>query len=191
MPIEKIKIGAQGFVYPMPVVLVGAVVDGRVNYITVAWVTRTNHTPPMIGIALNKSRFTSIGIREHKEFGVSIPPASLAAATDYAGMVSGAKADKSGIFESFYGELKHAPMIKECPVTMECRLLHVIEQPTHEFMIAKIINTYANSDMVSEGKIVPEMIDAFSYSMADAKYRRPGAEIGKAWAIGKDFKPKI
>ncbi|TLN07188.1 flavin reductase family protein, partial [bacterium] len=88
---DKIKISTQAFPGPMPVVIVGAHVDGKPNYITVAWITRVNFSPPMLGIALGKSHHTTRGIREHGEFGVSVPGVELLKATDYAGLVSGSR----------------------------------------------------------------------------------------------------
>lgn len=100
---EKIKISNHAFVYPMPMVIVGTEVEGRPNYMAAAWVSRVNFNPPMIGVALGKIHHTNKGIHEHREFSVSVPGSELMAAVDYAGLVSGAKTDKSGLFEPFYG----------------------------------------------------------------------------------------
>ena len=45
---------------------------------------------------------------------------------DYCGLVSGEKTDKSHVFDVFYGSLKTAPMIKECPVNLECQLIQML-----------------------------------------------------------------
>ena len=42
--------------------------------------------------------------------------------TDFCGLVSGRDIDKAALFDVFYGELKTAPMITECPLSLECRL---------------------------------------------------------------------
>ena len=49
---EKIRIDNNAFVYPMPMALVGAVVEGRVNFMAVGWISRVNFKPPMIGVTL-------------------------------------------------------------------------------------------------------------------------------------------
>ena len=115
---EKIKITNQAFLYPMPMSVVGTVLDGKVNYMAAAWITRTNAAPPRIGAALGKHHVTNRAIREHGEFGLSFPSLDLIRRVDYVGLVSGAKIDKSGIFEAFFGELKHAPMARRRPLTM-------------------------------------------------------------------------
>ena len=59
---EKIKLDKNSFLYPMPMVLVGAVVDGRANFMAVGWVSRVNFNPPMMAVALGKSHYTNAGI---------------------------------------------------------------------------------------------------------------------------------
>src|SRR5512137_2617006 len=120
---EKKKLDLHGFLYPMPMVIVGADVEGKANFMAVAWVTRTNYAPPRIGIALGKMHHTNVGIREHQEFSVNVPHEGMRVVTDHIGLATGKKADKSGLFEVFRGRLAHAPMIAECPLTMECRVV--------------------------------------------------------------------
>jgi len=69
---EKIKIGNEAvFLTPMPMVLVGAVVDGKVNFLAVAWAARVNFKPAMFAVALG-SHHTNKGIDEHREFSINI-----------------------------------------------------------------------------------------------------------------------
>ena len=67
----------------------------------------------------------------------------LVAVTDYTGLVSGKRVDKSGLFDLFYGELNAVPMIKECPLTIECKLYQQVELPTNSFFIGEIVNAYS------------------------------------------------
>ena len=106
---DKIQIG-QNFFIPMPVVLVGAQVSGKANFMTVGWCTRANASPPMIVCGIGNHHYTAKGIAETKTFSVNIPSSDLLEKTDYCGIVSGAKTDKSKVFDVFYGSLKTAPM---------------------------------------------------------------------------------
>jgi flavin reductase (DIM6/NTAB) family NADH-FMN oxidoreductase RutF len=128
---EKINIGNNVFVYPMPVTLVGTQVEGRVNFMTVGWISRVNANPPYIGIGINKNHYTARGILENKGFSVNFPSADMVKKTDYCGIVSGRKEDKSKLFEVFYGKFETAPMIKECPLNLECGLVETMEFPTN------------------------------------------------------------
>ena len=185
---EKIKIDNSTRVYPMPMVVVGAVVEGRINYLAAAWVSRVNSNPPMIGVALGKRHHTNKGIREHKEFGISIPGVDLMKAVDYVGLVSGAEVDKSKIFESFYGQLQYAPMIRDCPVTLECKVVTTVDLPISEFIIGEVVGVYTEERYLTGGKPDIDKIRPFSLTMPDSRYREVGKIIGDAWSIGKDFK---
>ena len=185
---EKIKVDMSTRVFPMPMVVVGAVVEGKINYLAVAWVCWVNPTPPMIGVALGKGHHTSKGIREHKEFGISIPSVDLIKAVDYVDLVSGAKADKSKVFESFQGQLQYAPMIRNCPLTIECKVVTMVHLPSNEFFIGEIVGVYTEECYLTDGKPDIKKIKPFLLTMPDSRYREVGEIIGNAWSIGKDFK---
>jgi len=184
---EKTKLGQQGFLLPMPMVIVGADVAGTSNFMPVAFVTRTNYAPPRIGIALGKMHHTNAGIREHGEFSVNVPHEGMRVVTDHIGLASGAKQDKSGLFTVFRGQLAHAPMVAECPLSMECRLVETVDQPSNEFFIGEIVETYCNPECLADGKPDIARIKPFTLTMPDNRYWAVGAQIGKAWSDGRGF----
>lgn len=184
---EKIKIANNAFIYPMPMVIVGSCTGGKLNYMAVGWVTRVNFNPPMIAVALGPHH-TNGGIHENKEFSVNVPGCDMIAETDYVGVVSGAKIDKSTVFESFYGELKFAPMIKKCPLTMECRLIDCVKLPTNELFIGEIIGAYCEDGYMTDGKPDIRKIDPFTLTMPDNRYWKVGESAGRAWSIGMEMK---
>ena len=119
---DKQKLGPQTLLFPMPAVLVGALVDGKPNFMTAAWCGIAASNPPAISVGLQKIRHTLKGVKAHGTFSINVPCTSLAAKVDYCGIYSGKKRDKSKIFEIFYGVLETAPLVQECPVNLECRL---------------------------------------------------------------------
>jgi flavin reductase (DIM6/NTAB) family NADH-FMN oxidoreductase RutF len=185
---EKIKIDSNAFIYPMPVVLVGATVENRANFMAVAWVSRVNARPPMIGVALGKHHYTNVGIHENRSFSVNIPGMDLIEKVDYCGLVSGKNNDKSQLFDIFYGELPHTPMIRECPICMECRLVNPVDLPTNTLFIGQIIGAYAEERFLSDGKPDVRKMNPFSLTMPDNNYWGVGNAVGKAWSIGKNLK---
>jgi len=109
---EQIKMDSgAAFLYPMPMVLV---VCGRrkANFMAAAWVTRVNFKPPLMLIALGPT--TQQRNRGKQSLQHQHPGCFHDEKTDYCGLVSGGKTDKSEIFDVFYGELANAPLIKEC-----------------------------------------------------------------------------
>jgi len=184
----KVNLGANAYIYPMPVTLVGATVEGRANFMAVGWVMRVNRQPPLLAVALNKAHFTPVGIRQHRAFSVNFPGADLMEKTDYCGLVSGRQVDKSGLFRVFYGELETAPLIEECPLGLECRLYEVVELPVNDLFIGEIVAAYASEDCLTDGQPDILKINPLMLTMPDNHYWTVGERAGKAWAAGKKIK---
>lgn len=183
---DKMKIDANFFI-PMPVVLVGAQVSGKANFMAVGWSSRANARPPMILCGIGNHHHTHRGIEETKTFSVNLPSSSLLEKTDYCGIVSGEKADKSRLFDVFYGSLKTAPMIRECPVAIECKLVQSIPLPTNTIFIGEMAGVYANGNVMKDGKPDFEAIDPLFLTMTDNRYWTLGKYAGDAWCAGRSL----
>jgi len=175
------------FFIPMPVVLVGTHAEGKANFMAVGWCARVNGNPPMIACGIAKNHYTTKGMEESKTFSVNIPSSDLLEKTDYCGMVSGAKTDKSGVFTVVYGSLETAPMIKECPVCLECRLVRTVDLPTHYLYIGEIAGAYADERVLKDGKPDFPAIDPLFLTIPDNRYWSLGKYAGDAWSAGKNL----
>jgi flavin reductase (DIM6/NTAB) family NADH-FMN oxidoreductase RutF len=185
---DKIKLDKPVFLYPMPMTIVGAIVDGKPNWLAVAWVTPANYDPLYLGIALGRNHRTSRGIREHGAFSVNIPGTDLLAVTDYIGLHSGAEVDKSELFPVFTGTIEHAPMVAGCPVTFECRLVQTVELPADDFFIGEVVSAWSEERFLTVGVPDVQKIKPFTLTMPDNRYWSVGPCVGKAWFAGKEFK---
>jgi flavin reductase (DIM6/NTAB) family NADH-FMN oxidoreductase RutF len=186
---EKQPIGARTFLYPMPVVLVGANVAGRPNYLPIAYCGIVQHTPAMIAATLGKAHYTNAGIKENATFSINIPSQEMAAVTDYCGLHSGRDTDKSALFTTFYGQLKSAPMIEACPLNLECKLVQTLDfEGTNEIFIGEIVEGYSSPAYLTEGFPDISKIRPLIFSMHDNTYWKVGECLGKAWSIGRDFR---
>ena len=185
---EKINIGPNTFVYPNPVTLLGANVEGRANFMPLGWVSRVNANPPLLGVGVNKVHYTLQGILENKTFSVNFPVADMVEATDYCGLVSGKTTDKSKIFEIFYGGLKTAPMITECSLSLECKLVDRVDLQTNIFFIGEIIASFTEEKYLTEGKLDIRKMNPLLLTMPDNCFWKVGDYVGKAWNIGNKFK---
>ncbi|MGB9979718.1 flavin reductase family protein [Methanobacterium sp.] len=185
---KKIDIGKNGFVYPMPVALLGTNIENKANFMALGWVMRASINPPLLTVSVNKNHLTNKAIRENKTFSVNFPSIDMIEATDYCGLVSGKTADKSDLFEIYYGNLKTAPMIKECPLSLECKLNDIYEMPASDLFIGEIISTYTEEKYLTDNKPDIEKINPAVLTMPDNNYWSVGENIGKAWNIGKNLK---
>jgi len=185
----KKKIGNQNILYPTPVTVVGALVNGKVNFLNVAHIGILNSkSPHLISLGMGKTHFTNSGIRENKTFSVNILSQNRVIEADYVGLVTGSKVDKSDVFETFFGELKTAPIIQDCPLSMECSLFDIYDLETHDVFIGEIAATYADEAILTDDKVDISKVKPLLFDMSSMKYWSLGQPIGNCWNIGKQYK---
>lgn len=185
----KVKMGSRPMIYPMPVTMVGADVDGRPNFMTIAFIGIVNMRPTMVAMGANPSHLTCKGIEQNGTFSVNLVPAGMMEVADYVGLYSGEKRDKSGLFKVFRGPTKTAPMIEESPLNLECRLVQKLSLGgTDDIHIGEVVETYCSEEFMTDGKPDVEKMRTIVFTMNDNRYFSIGKPIGKAWSAGKDFK---
>jgi flavin reductase (DIM6/NTAB) family NADH-FMN oxidoreductase RutF len=175
--------------YPMPVILVGAEVNGRPNFMAVAWFSKVNYDPPMMMAAIGKRQYTGEGIVENGWFSVNLPGGDLVTETDYCGIVSGRVEDKARLFEVFYGESGKAPMIAECPVNYELRLAETVELPRTNLFIGEIVGAYVDEGMRS-GE-VPDLLLVEPFLLVESPpsfYHGLGPRVADAYEVGRKLR---
>ena len=187
---KKTAVGPMTLLYPKPALLIGANIKGKPNFMTVAWAGIVNQTPPMLGAAIRRNRYTFQGIEENQTFSVNIPSENLVAETDYCGLISGAKIDKTAVcrFTLFYGLLKTAPLIEQCPVNLECRLVQAVDFKTHALCIGQIEEVHVNDDCITNGKPDIEKIRPLIFASGhEDAYFGLGARLASGFEVGKSF----
>ncbi len=185
---EKVTLGPMPYMSVMPTVLVGANVAGKPNYMTAAWATVACMAPPMVCVALNRERYTVKGIDENKTFSLNVPSVGQVVETDYCGLVSGSTEDKSGVFTSFYGKLKTAPLAAECPVNIECRFFSSVDCGSHLLFIGEVVEIHADRSCITDKK--PDITKISPIAYAQATYFNVGKEAGKAFSDGKKYRKR-
>ena len=187
----KKKSGPQPMVWPHPTVLVGANVDGKPDFAAVAWTGVAAHNPPTITIGLQPHRYSLKGIYQNRTFSVNVPSVDLVKETDYCGMVSGADTDKvkDCKFKVFYGNLKTVPMIEQCPINMECEVLHILNLGSHHLVVGKIIETYFSEDCLTDNR--PDMEKVKPFAFGPGKYYAIGEAFADAFKVGWEINPKM
>lgn len=173
------------FIVPMPTVLVGALVDGRPNFMTAAFCGIANFKPPVIGCGLSPTHRTSRGIEQHQQLSINVPSQDQVVITDYCGLVSGDKVDKSTLFETFTGTLPGAPMIASCALTAECRLVQSIPFGVDTLYLAEIVSVHADEAILTDGQVDWHKLRPLLFTFPDAGYWAMGEYLAKAWSVGK------
>ena len=182
----RIELGPKNCLYPLPTTLIGANINGKPNFIAIAHVGIMDLGSVSLGMA--KAHYTNKGIKENKTFSLNIPSENMVEKTDYCGLVSGREVNKSELFNSFYGKLKTAPMIEECPINMECELIKTVDFPNHDIFIGRIVETYCDDRVLENGVIDFSKVKPILFVMNDHSYWKLGSKLAKAWNVGKKFK---
>jgi flavin reductase (DIM6/NTAB) family NADH-FMN oxidoreductase RutF len=188
---SKKTLGPQPMIWPHPTVLVGANVDGKPDFAAVAWTGVAAGNPPCVTIGLQPHRYSLKGIYQNRAFSVNIPSMDLVKETDYCGLVSGKDTDKvkDCKFKVFYGNLKTAPLIEECPVNLECEALHYLNLGSHILVVGKVLETHLSEDCLTDGK--PDMAKVRPFAFGPDGYYPIGDAFAKAFKIGWEIHPRM
>ena len=186
----KLKMEPSRWMYPRPTLLIGANVNGKANFMTVGGGGIADAEPPMIGVPIRHHQYTLKGILQNLTFSINTPSVDMVKETDYCGIISGAKTDKAQDckFDIFYGDLQTAPMIEQCPLNLECKVMHVMNLGTHSFVIGEVKGTYINDDCLTDGKPDVRKIKPMVFNLEARDYSAIGEVIAKAWSIGRELK---
>ena len=130
----KKDIGSVLALYPTPLVVVGAMVEDKPNWLLAGHVGIIGHDRVMVSMA--KPHYTNRGVKKNKALSLNIVTEEILPAASYVGKVSGAKEDKSGVFEYTKGE-NGAPLLTASPLTMECSVVDIYETDSFESFIMK------------------------------------------------------
>lgn len=180
---EKKNIGNLLALYPKPMTVVGAEVNGKVNWLVVGHTGIIGHD--RILVSMSKSHYTNQGIKESKKLSINLVDRALLSKADYVGNVSGAQVDKSQVFDYHWGE-NGTPVIDASPLTMECDVVDIYETEGFDNFICTVTNTYAIPDVLDNdgkpdyNKLKPVLIDFTTYS-----YIATGEVIGQCLSLDK------
>jgi flavin reductase (DIM6/NTAB) family NADH-FMN oxidoreductase RutF len=167
--------------FPVPSVMVTTVADdGRPNIITLAWVGTVCSAPPMLSISMRPATYSHGILTRTKEFVVNIPGAGRVREMDLCGMVSGRDTDKFALtgLTPLPASKVQAPLIKECPVNIECRVSQVINLGLHDMFIAEILAVHVDEEvLLDSGRVDVAKVAPVAY--AGGRYWALGALLGE------------
>lgn len=180
---EKKNIGNVLALYPKPMTVVGAEVEGKVNWLVVGHTGIIGHDRVLVSIS--KSHYTNQGIRKSKKLSINLVSREMLPQADYVGSVSGASVNKSGVFKYNWGE-NGTPVIDASPLTMECNVEDIFETEGFDNFICSIANTYAAPEVLdSEGKLDYTQLKPVLFEFPTYSYIATGEIIGKCQNLDK------
>ena len=166
--------------YPLPVVMVSCSDGkGKDNFITVAWAGTVCTNPPMVSVSIRPERYSYHMIKETGEFCINLTTEKLTFAADYCGVKSGKDTDKfkeTGLTRE-KAEIIKAPMIKESPVSIECRVKDVQDLGSHHMFLAQVVAVHADEAYLDE-------TNRFDLNLAKPVVYSHGEYLGTGRKIG-------
>lgn len=180
---NKKHIGNVLALYPKPLTVVGAMVNGKVNWLVVGHTGIIGHN--RILVSMSKSHYTNQGIKKSKKLSINLVSREMLAKADYVGSVSGATVDKSTFFSYHTGE-NGSPLIDESPISMECFVEDIHETDGFDNFICSVVNTYASPGILDdEGKIDYSRFKPVLFEFPGYSYLATGEVIGKCLRLDK------
>ncbi|MDD2336358.1 MAG: flavin reductase family protein [Geobacteraceae bacterium] len=145
------------FLFPTPAAMVScAAGDGAPNIITIAWVGVVCSEPPVVSVSIRPGRYSHGLIKKSGEFVVNIPREGQIRELDFCGVASGREVDKFkelGLTPVPGSEVA-APLILECPVNLECRVIDVKSLGTHDLFLGEIVAAHMDEEVMNEKGVI-------------------------------------
>ena len=167
-------------VCPLPPTMISCGDMENSNIITIGWTGILNTIPPKTYISVRPTRHSYNIIKEKGEFVINLTPSKLVKEADYCGIYTGKKVDK---FEKckltkVKGTQIDAPMIDECPVSIECKVTDIIPLGSHDMFMADIVAVNVDESLFDkDDKMHLDKANLIAY--AHGEYFELGKKIGK------------
>lgn len=186
---NRTQMGPNIFITPQPALMIGTYDEnGNPDVMMAAWGGQCDGNQVCFRLSPHR---TTTNIRQTKEFTLSFATQRDIAQSDYFGIVSANdvpdKIARSGFTVTKSANI-NAPIINEYPLTLECKVVELMERPEGGcFVIGEIVNTIADPSILTDGKIDLDKLQPVVFDAATVSYRSVGEQVGKAWGSGKVF----
>ena len=181
------------FIYPIPAALVSSGTMEKSNILTVAWTGIINTNPAIVYVSIRPERYSYNLIKKNKEFVINLTNENLVYETDWCGVKSGSEFDK---FKELNltkqkGKFVKCPLIKESPVSIECKVIEEKQYGSHVCFIAEVLSIDADNKYFDEnGAFDISKCNLIAY--ANGGYYSLGKKLGTfGYSVSKKNKNKI
>lgn len=190
----KTTFGPQKILFPMPTSLVVTGTLEKANIVTIAWVSLLTSSPPTLGISVGTKGFSGKEILKNENFSVNIAGVDIMVEADFCGITSGREVDKFSKTGLTPMPSKHipSPIIKECPLNFECKLVRSSIVGTTNHFVGEILEVHMDTDKLQDAgdprSLVTEAFNPLIYIGGAREYRKIGEKVGDAYQVGKSLK---
>jgi flavin reductase (DIM6/NTAB) family NADH-FMN oxidoreductase RutF len=189
----KLNLAPQTILLPSPVLIIGTYgPDGRPNIMNAAWGGIASSKPPCISVSLREATLTYHNIEHSGAFTVNFPSEKYFKEADFVGMVSGKEHDKfkeTGLTPE-KSKLVNAPIVKEFPYALECKLIRQVDLGLHTMFIGEILGMVADSEALNPNQFpdIEKVRPILWGSYGSMAYYGIGNKLADAFSVGKELK---
>ena len=191
----KLPLPPKTILLPSPVLIIGTYgPDGSPNMMNAAWGGIASSKPPCISVSIREATLSFHNIQQMEAFTINIPSEKYLKEADFVGMVSGRDFDKfkmTGLTPE-RSKLVNAPVVKEFPYTLECKLVRQVELGSHTMFIGEIVGIVADSEVLNPKELpdIEKVRPLLWGSFGSQAYYNIGDKLGDSFSVGNELKNK-
>ncbi len=173
---------AGNMIYPLPAVMVscGNTIENY-NIITISWTGTICTSPAMCYISVRPERHSYQIIKETGCFVINLTGSQLSKETDWCGVRSGRDFNKFETLNLHPEPAKYidAPMIKEAPLSIECKVEKILPLGSHDMFIARVLAVHVEERLIDKTTGALDLRQTEPITYIHGAYYKPGERIGK------------
>lgn len=166
--------------HTVPIILIGVKREDSesniANYTTIGDVAIAGLNPPLLTISVHENHYSTKCIKKYGVFSVNVPTIEMLEKVDFCGVNSGAKIDKSTLFQDRWSN--QVPYIKDAPISLLCKVEESVQIEKRVIFIVRVTKT------IKDSTIELDAIKSIQYGL-DNNYYSTGEVIGEGY---KEFK---
>lgn len=189
----KKDFGVKPYLFPMPAYMIGTYnEDDTVDVMMMAWGGIC--AEDMVALNLEADHKTVANLKARGAFTLAIPGTDTLEVSDFFGIATANKMpdkfERSGL-HAVKSQRVDAPVIEEYPVTLECTVEKLEDEPYGLRVLGRIVNVLAEETVLDEkGQIDAGKINTFLFDQMRNGYYAVGEKIGQAWHSGAGLMKK-
>jgi len=183
----KKDFGVKPYLFPMPTYMIGTYnEDDTVDVMMMAWGGIC--AGDMVALNLEEDHKTVANIKARGAFTLAVPGVDTLEASDFLGIATANKMKdkfaRTGL-HAVKSTRVDAPIIEEYPLTLECTVEKMEDEPYGLRVLGRIVNVLADEKVLDEkGKIDAGKLNTFLFDQMRNGYYAVGEQIGQAWHSG-------
>ncbi len=144
------------YLSPVPAFLISSGnCEENYNVSTASWTGTICSRPPMAYVSFRPATLSYHTITACKEFVINLPTADMLNKVDLAGRLSGKDVNKwkELSLTPVKADKVNAPLVAECPVNIECKVVDEKELGSHKMFIAEVVAVHTEERFIRDGRI--------------------------------------